>query len=88
MAVYFDNRIQASSVTANTDLLWHSSYALLAVSSENSAGVGGSVNFYLDEVCLITICTSLLGKLVHCKFSTINYTNINGQAFVNLSICN
>lgn len=50
MAVYFDNRIQSSSVTANTDLLWHSSYALLAVASENAAGVGGSVNFFLDEV--------------------------------------
>lgn len=50
MAVYFDNRIQTSSVTANTDLLWHSSYALLAVASENSTGVGGSVNFFLDEV--------------------------------------
>lgn len=67
MAVYFDNRIQSSSVTANTDLLWHNSYALLAVASENAAGVGGSVNFFLDEVkgicsrvilftCFVVIC--------------------------------
>jgi hypothetical protein len=49
MAVYFDNRIQ-SSTTSNTDLLWHSTYALLAVASKNSSDNGGSVNFYLDEV--------------------------------------
>ena len=54
MAVYFDNRIQ-SSTTSNTDLLWHSTYALLAVASKNSSDNGGSVNFYLDEVYIYHI---------------------------------
>lgn len=49
MAVYFDNRIHGPS-TSNTDLLWHSAYALLAVASMNTSDNGGSINFYLDEV--------------------------------------
>ena len=60
MAVYFDNRIQ-SATTSNTDLLWHSTYALLAVASKNSSDNGGSVNFYLDEVfCSIVFHTCKL----------------------------
>ncbi len=59
MAVYFDNRIQ-SSTTSNTDLLWHSTYALLAVASKNSSDTGGSVNFYLDEVLCPRLYTTTI----------------------------
>ena len=50
MAVYFDHKIQSPSVAIQTDIAWHSNYPLLAVASKNDQGVGGSVNFYLDEV--------------------------------------
>lgn len=50
MAVYFDHRIQSPSVAIQTDIAWHSSYPLLAVASKNEPDVGGSVDFYLDEV--------------------------------------
>ena len=51
MAVYFDHKIQAPSVAIQTDIAWHHTYPLLAVASKNEPDVGGSVNFYLDEVC-------------------------------------
>lgn len=50
MAVYFDHKIQTPSVGVQTDIAWHSNYPLLAVASKNEPGVGGAVNFYLDEV--------------------------------------
>ena len=50
MAVYFDHRIQSPAVAIQTDIAWHSSYPLLAVASKSEPDVGGSVDFYLDEV--------------------------------------
>ena len=50
MAVYFDHKIQSPSVAIQTDIAWHNNYPLLAVASKNEPDVGGSVDFYLDEV--------------------------------------
>ena len=60
MAVYFDHNIQAPALGIQKDIAWHSSYPLLAVASQNDPGLGGTVNFYLDEVgsrelCLVSV---------------------------------
>lgn len=59
MTVYFDHRVQfpgsATSVRSVSHHLmsWHRIFSILAVSSKNEeSDADGSVNFFMDEVCV------------------------------------
>lgn len=59
MAVYFDHRLDTERSGINTDVSWFSGNPLLAVTSFNDE-TGGSVNLFLEEVCLKLLIKQML----------------------------
>lgn len=61
MTVYFDHNVQfpgsSTSVRSVSHhlMIWHSTYSILAISSKNETDTDSSVNFFIDEVCTVTL---------------------------------